>query len=225
MSEKYLHPTRIILTDDGSNSLYSEKFNENYHSSFGAITESSHIFINNGLKRITADKINILEVGFGTGLNCLLTFLELSNSFQMVRYETIEPYPIKPAILYQINYPSLLSSDAKELYDLIISSIWNNEVNIKSHGKLRKFHQKIEDFDFCRTYHLVYFDAFSPDIQPEMWSEAIFRKIYDAMLPEGILVTYSCKGTVKRTLKSVGFTIQKLAGPPGKREMLLAKKI
>lgn len=224
-SENNLHPTRIIITDDGSNSLFSEKFRENYHSGFGAITESRHIFINNGLKRVSVDKISILEVGFGTGLNCLLTFLEFSNSFREVRYDTIEPYPINPYLLYKLNYPSLLMGDAKELYNSIISSTWDVEVSINSCCKLRKINQKIQDFDFSNSYQLVYFDAFSPDIQPEMWSEDNFKKISDAMLPQGILVTYSCKGTVKRALKAVGFVIKKLPGPPGKREILLAKKI
>jgi tRNA U34 5-methylaminomethyl-2-thiouridine-forming methyltransferase MnmC len=225
MSDNFIHPTRIILTDDGSNSLFSEKFKENYHSGFGAITESRHIFINNGLKWVTADPIHILEVGFGTGLNCLLTFLELFNSFRQVRYEAIEAYPINPALLYQLNYPSMLGEDAKEIYNSIISSNWDIEVSIKSTLKIRKITKKIEDFNFSTTYQLVYFDAFSPEIQPEMWSEAIFKKIYDSMSVDGILITYSCKGIVKRALKSVGFAIEKLAGPPGKREILMAKKI
>lgn len=225
VSNKDIHPTRIILTADGSNTLFSEKFGENYHSSYGAITESRHIFINNGLKRVSADQINILEVGFGTGLNCLLTFLESINTFQLVRYDAIEPYPIEPNLLSNLNYPFMLGEESVKIYNSIISCNWNIEVSINYYCKLRKIAEKVKDFEFYNAYHIVYFDAFSPDIQPEMWTETIFKKIYDAMLPEGILLTYSCKGLVKRALKSTGFSITKLTGPPGKREILLAKKI
>jgi tRNA U34 5-methylaminomethyl-2-thiouridine-forming methyltransferase MnmC len=225
MSDINLHPTKIILTGDGSNSLFSEKFNENYHSCFGAITESRHIFINNGLMRVSADQIQIFEVGFGTGLNCLLTFLKIYNSYQQVRYDTIEPFPIAPSILSNLNYPLFLEDEADKIYNSIISSTWDNLITINSSCKLKKIKQNIEDFEFINSYHLVYFDAFSPTIQPEMWSEDIFKKLFDAMLPEGILLTYSCKGIVKRALKAVGFSIFKLPGPPGKREFLLAKKI
>jgi tRNA U34 5-methylaminomethyl-2-thiouridine-forming methyltransferase MnmC len=225
MSDINLHPTKIILTGDGSNSLFSEKFKENYHSGFGAITESSHIFINNGLMRVSADQIQIFEVGFGTGLNCLLTFLKISNSYQQVRYDTIERYPIAPSILSNLNYPLVLEDEAGKIYNSIISSTWDNLITINSSCKLKKINQNIQDFEFTNSYHLVYFDAFSPTIQPEMWSEDIFKKLFDAILPEGLLLTYSCKGTVKRVLKSVGFSIFKLPGPPGKREFLLAKKI
>lgn len=218
------HPIRVISTEDGSNSLFSEKFKENYHSTFGAITESRHIFINNGLKRVTAEKINILEVGFGTGLNCLLTFLETRNSFQMVRYDTIEPFPVDPAILSRLNYTDYLERDAKEIYNSIISCIWDDNVSLKNNFILHKSGKKIQNFDFLNSYQLVYYDAFSPDIQPEMWSDDVFKKIYDVLLPDGILVTYSCKGMVKRAMKSAGFVTEKLPGPPGKREMLIAKK-
>lgn len=225
VSEKDLHPTRIILTDDGSHSLFSEKFKENYHSGFGAITESRHIFINNGLKRVLTDKINLLEVGFGTGLNCLLTFLDIYNSYQQVCYTAIEPYPIAPSLLSNLNYPDILGNESIEIYNSIISSTWDKETEINTSCSLTKISKNIEEIELNNSYHLVYFDAFSPDIQPEMWSEAIFKKLYDALLPDGMLLTYSCKGIVKRALKSVGFSIDKLPGPPGKREILMAKKI
>ena len=224
MLKEDLHPAKLILTGDGSNSLFSEKFKENYHSVFGAITESQHIFINNGLKRILADHIHILEVGFGTGLNCLLTILELSNSFLEVRYDAIEPFPLNPVQLSTLNYTSKLEENSIEIYNSIISCIWDEDAHISDTFILRKINKKLEDFDPKNSYHLVYFDAFSPEVQPEMWSEANFKKIYDAILPEGILMTYSCKGDVKRALKSVGFSIYKLPGPPGKREILMAKK-
>jgi tRNA U34 5-methylaminomethyl-2-thiouridine-forming methyltransferase MnmC len=216
---------KIILTADGSHTLFSERFKEHYHSTYGAITESRHIFINNGLKRISEENIHILEVGFGTGLNCLLTFLEIHKTFQKVRYESIEPFPVKKSILAELNYPTLLGNESINPYNSIISAILDQDVSLNDRFILRKISSKLENLDFKQTYHLVYFDAFSPEVQPEMWSEANFKKLYDALLPEGILVTYSCKGVVKRALKSAGFSISKLPGPPGKREMLLAKKI
>lgn len=216
---------KIILTADGSHSLFSERFRENYHSTFGAITESRHIFINNGLKRISADQINILEVGFGTGLNCLLTFLEIYNTYQKVRYDAIDPFPINEVILSNLNYPAKLGKESKEIYNSIISSAWEEDISINDSFILRKINKKLEEFASKITYHLVYFDAFSPEVQPEMWSVTNFKKIYDAMMPEGLLLTYSCKGDVKRALKSAGFSISKLPGPPGKREILMAKKI
>lgn len=223
--DQAIQPTKIILTDDGSNSLFSEKFKENYHSVFGAITESRHIFINNGLKRISANKINILEVGFGTGLNCLLTFLEIYNTYHKVRYDTIDPFPLNEVILSNLNYPAKLGKESIEIYNSIISSAWEEDISINDSFILRKINKKLEEFVPKITYQLVYFDAFSPEIQPEMWSVTNFKKIYDAMMPEGLLLTYSCKGDVKRALKSAGFSISKLPGPPGKREILMAKKI
>lgn len=225
VSNHNLHSARVILTDDGSHSLFSDQYNENFHSGFGAITESAHIFINNGLKRVSNNHIRILEVGFGTGLNCLLTLLEISKSNQKVSYDALEPFPVEPSVLLNLNYPLLLGAESAKAYKSIISSNWDVDVAIDDNCKLRKINQKLEDFVPDNTYHLVYFDAFSPEIQPEMWSEANFKKIYDAMFPDGLLLTYSCKGIVKRALKSVGFSITKLAGPPGKREILMAKKI
>ena len=225
VSNHNLHSARVILTDDGSHSLFSDQYNENFHSGFGAITESAHIFINNGLKRVSNNHIRILEVGFGTGLICLLTLLEISKSNQKVSYDALEPFPVEPSVLMNLNYPLLLAAESAKAYKSIISSNWDVEVEIDDNCKLRRINQKLEDFIPDNTYHLVYFDAFSPEIQPEMWSEANFKKIYDAMLSDGLFLTYSCKGIVKRALKSVGFSITKLAGPPGKREILMAKKI
>ena len=215
----------IILTDDGSHSLISNKFGEQYHSSFGAIQESEHIFISGGLKYIgDTDNINILEIGTGTGLNVLLTFIQKINSNTPIDYDGIEQFPPNEKTIKQLNYPDILEID-RSVFEQIHSA-QNEAVNLSDSFRFRNFLENVHSVELPENrYNLIYMDAFSPDIQPEMWSVKLFEKLFRSMKRGGVLTTYSCKGVVKRALKSAGFTIEKLPGPPGKREFLRATKV
>ena len=223
-------PERIelVTSGDGSHTLFVPKLNEHYHSTHGAIQESRHIFIEAGFLKAMErwDEINLLEVGFGTGLNALLTGLQTIHHKLMVNYTAIEAYPLMQNIFSLLNYDHLLPEpEALLLYHQICYSGWNQPVALTSKFTLTKVKCMLQDFTFDQgSYNLVYFDAFSPDVQPELWTEDIFKNLYNNMSNGGLLITYSCKGIVKRALKSAGFSIEKLPGPPGKREILRAIK-
>ncbi|MBN2614147.1 MAG: tRNA (5-methylaminomethyl-2-thiouridine)(34)-methyltransferase MnmD [Bacteroidales bacterium] len=218
-----METNEIKRTADGSHTLSSGQFHETYHSSFGAIQESRHIFIGAGLHRIKEMKepIEILEIGFGTGLNALLSFLWAEENSKVIDYTGIEAFPVAENLVDKLNYPELLSCNQR-LFKLI------HQRGIQS---LSKYFQSqvipVSFQDFVpekNTCHLIFFDAFSPETQPEMWTNEGFLKLYAALKPTGILVTYSSKGIVKRALKEAGFSIEKIPGPPGKREFLRATK-
>lgn len=214
-----------VLTSDNSHTLFNEKVGEHYHSTFGAIQESMHIFIEAGLKRLMESKtnINILEMGFGTGLNALLSLKFAMENNLTIDYCGIEAYPIKEEDAVNLNYPAILDMEM-EIFLAMHRS--NKElVKIADNFSLQKIISKLQDVDLADDkYDLVYFDAFSPEAQPELWTEEVFAKIFNSMKIGGVLTTYSCKGIVKRALRSVGFKIKRLPGPPGKREFLRAEK-
>lgn len=233
---------KLILTADGSHSLYIERLNEHYHSIHGAIQESKHVFINAGLKhrisnmpvpegkRSLPQQINILEIGFGTGLNALLTFNETNQSSVKINYTALEAFPLSIDLASKLNYVRLLNT---ELFNSQLASVfnrihkcdWEKEILLTENFTIHKIENTLQQVAFNKPFDLIYFDAFGPPVQPEMWTEEIFSKIYNATKPEGVLVTYCAKGEVKRILKKVGFKLESLAGPPGKREMLRAQKI
>lgn len=214
----------IIVTDDGSDTLFNAQNGEHYHSVFGAIQESRHIFIKAGLDAIPkySDTVNLLEIGFGTGLNALLSFQWAEENHISVIYEGIEAFPVELEKAMQLNYPEILNINSA-----IFQEMHSGGKN-KKLGPWFNFNLHIEKFEYSQfnpeNYDVVFFDAFSPESQPEMWTSEGFDKLYSALKPGGILTTYSCKGTVKRMLKSVGFQIEKIPGPPGKREFLRARK-
>ncbi|NVO02681.1 MAG: tRNA (5-methylaminomethyl-2-thiouridine)(34)-methyltransferase MnmD [Bacteroidetes bacterium] len=217
----------IVLTEDGSNSIFSSGFNEHYHSTHGAIQESKHIFIEAGLKSTIIDKpeIHILEIGFGTGLNANLTKIELESKNVIVNYTSYEAFPVPEKIFSALNYSEQLKQN-NDFFIALHQANWNEWIEILPKFKLLKLHQKIEDAELPNNhFDFVYFDAFSPEIQAELWSEAIFLKIFQSMKNNAVLTTYSAKGIVKRALKSAGFVVENLPGPPGKREITRAKKI
>ena len=218
---------KILPTEDGSHTLQNEALNETYHSTHGAIQESKHIFIEAGLKEIAKSKneISILEFGFGTGLNAYLTLLENNFLKKKITYTTLEAFPVQMEIAAQLNYPQLLLNKATDaLFDLLHSCNWNKRIAINSDFSFLKINKKMEDFILTEKYDLIYFDAFSPQTQPELWTKEIFKKLCDTMNDEGILVTYSAKGEVKRNLKAAGFKVVGLPGPIGKREITRAIK-
>jgi tRNA U34 5-methylaminomethyl-2-thiouridine-forming methyltransferase MnmC len=218
----------VVETADGSCSLFVPELNEHYHSAFGAVTESRHVFIEAGF-RPACEKpgpVNILEVGFGTGLNALLTIAEAERLLKEVNYTAIEPFPVDITIIDKLNYteaPDLKKYAAAFSILHLASSIQHQKIS--HHFIFEKINSKIEEYNPPpATFGLVYFDAFAPDKQPEMWTGEIFRKIHESMIPGAILVTYCVKGEVVRRLKALGFSIEKLPGPPGKRHMLRAVK-
>ncbi len=217
---------RIQITDDGSHTLYNENVDENYHSSFGAIQESKHIFIDAGLNT-TIDKnivdIKILEVGVGTGLNVLLAYLWSTNNNNTTEYHGYEPYTISKREVSLLNYSNQLQIDDETF--LLIHKESNKLVNLSNYFSFITNEIPIENAKLpTEFYNVVFFDAFSPVAQPELWTPEIFSIIFTSMKKGGVLTTYSCKGSVKRALKEVGFKIEKLPGPPGKREFLRAWK-
>ena len=212
---------KIKPTNDGSDSLYSETYHEHYHSTHGALSESLHVFINEGLKKNPAKKISIFEMGFGTGLNCLLTVLETQN--QDIFYHSIETNPLSTTLITELNYTKLLNINP-HIFITLHDLSWNEEHKITPTFTLYKEQISIENIALTRPYDLIYYDAFSPFSQPELWTENIFRKLYQHLAPGGIFVTYCAKGDVKRTLKKSGFLVETCPGPPGKREMIRARK-
>lgn len=220
---------KVVLTSDGSSSLFVETLNEHFHSHFGALQESEHIFIGAGFNSpelVPLDPISIFEMGMGTGLNVLLTYYRAQELKKKVFYETVELHPVIPKEFQQLNYAQFIKEkDAAEIFANIHSCKWNIPQTLSPNFILQKHKISVLDFQFpIETYNLIYFDAFSPDTQPELWTKPLFEKIYNSLLPKGILVTYSTKGIVKNILWEVGFKIEKLPGAVGKREMLRARK-
>ncbi len=216
----------IVKTADGSDTLYSRSLDESYHSTYGAVTESMHVFIDAGFNILKEDYLTIFEVGFGTGLNALLTLIESQKTNRKVKYYTLELYPLEMDVILNLNYTSMVSldEDNEAHYYLMHRCKWGKDVAITNSFCLHKIKGNLETIKIPKNIHLVYFDAFSPEKQPEMWTLPIFNKIYEKMKPSAVLTTYCAKGNVKRILKSVGFRIENLPGPPGKREMIRAIK-
>jgi tRNA U34 5-methylaminomethyl-2-thiouridine-forming methyltransferase MnmC len=221
---------RIVLTDDGSNSIFSEDVHQYYHSHFGALQESKHIFIESGLCAEILSHlktISILEIGFGTGLNALLTYYKAKEAHKKIYYETLELYPISQQDAEQLNYPYILPyTDVKEIFTNLHQTPWNNKQIVSEDFLLYKRHISALHASYTpNIFDLVYFDAFSPEAQPELWTKELFELIYCGMKKDGILLTYCTKGNVKKTLSEVGFYIEKLPGPIGKREILRGTKM
>jgi tRNA U34 5-methylaminomethyl-2-thiouridine-forming methyltransferase MnmC len=221
---------QIVTTADGSSSIFCEEVSQHYHSHFGAVQESMHIFVEAGLcalPPVHLDTISILEIGFGTGLNALLTFIKAEELQKKIYYETIELYPLTPQETEQLNYPSILPyPNVKETFATLHNVVWNKAQNISENFTLHKRHISAIDAEYMpNTFHLVYFDAFSPEAQPELWTKEVLKPICESMKKEGILLTYCTKGIVKQTLTSLGFEIEKLSGPVGKREILRGNKV
>jgi len=211
-----------IITADNSPTLYVPELDEHYHSVNGALQESMHIFINAGLKHIQKEKIIILEVGFGTGLNAVLTFSENAKSEKTIYYETIEKYPLSTDIIADLLNNNFVEPElTKQIHD----APWEKEIMISYNFCLKKIKTDLKTYLPEHTFDLIYFDAFAPEKQPELWTDEIFKKIYDATKQNGILVTYSAKGTVKQALRAAGFIVKRLPGPKGKRHMVQAVKI
>jgi len=228
MSNPAFFDRQLVATGDGSHSLYLPACNEHYHSTHGALRESQHIFIGYGYDEMAANaggRLRILEVGFGTGLNALLTWERCAQGSPAVEYVAIEAFPVTVELASQLNYASCLeSSAAQEIFAGMHQCSWGSWSHLGECFSLLKLQTKIEDFEPVDQYDLVYFDAFSPPVQPELWTRSIFDKLYQCMRSGAVLVTFCAKGEVKRNLKAGGFLLESLPGPPGKREITRARK-
>ena len=215
----------IIITADGSTSIQLEAWNEQYHSKHGAIQEAKHVFIQNGFRAITKANVSILEMGFGTGLNALVTLIASEKQDIQVDYVGIEAYPVGLNEYQRMNFAQEIGRpELKAVYEKMHSVPWGDALAITSNFTLTKIKKDFFDVNAQNTFDLVYFDAFGPRVQPELWTTELFLKMFEALLPNGILVTYSAKGSVRRSLQEVGFSVERLPGPPGKREMLRGMK-
>jgi len=213
---------RIINTSDGSHTIYLPEMNEQYHSVNGAITESTYVYIDKGYNFHVSKNPTVFEVGFGTGLNCLITALQAAQDKRPTIYITIEKYQLPKNITDQLNFGRLISEDARIVFENIHACKWNEFVPISEYFNLFKINGDLIDINLTQFVNcdVIYFDAFGPDKQPEMWTPLIFRKIYSITSLKGVLVTYSAKGEVRRQLAACGFEMERLPGPPGKIQML-----
>ena len=215
----------IITTSDGSTTIHLPDWDENYHSKHGAIQEAKHVFIENGLSLFKDKSIAILEIGFGTGLNAFITFLESKKLDIAVDYVGVEAYPVSATEILSMNYVNELDAKAEnQIFEQMHTSNWEEKTAISNTFSLTKRKQFFVDIEDVAQFDLIYFDAFGYRVQPELWSTEIFQKMYNALKPNGVLVTYAARGVVKRSMIEVGFTVEKLPGPPGKREMFRATK-
>ena len=216
---------KLEQTADGSYTLYVPELDEHYHSVKGALTESQHIFIDMGLKHSPILAPRILEIGLGTGLNCFLTYLTSEETGRKIHYTGIERYPLTEDVVRKLDYPSLIDKGHEEDYYAIHQSPWGKDVALSPSFTLHKIEGDFTQYAFQEKYDIIYFDAFAPEKQPEMWEQSLFDSLHQVLNDGGILTTYCAKGVVRRMLQAAGFTVERLPGPPGgKREILRATK-
>lgn len=220
---------KIIRTADGSTTIYIKGWDEHYHSKHGAVQEAYHVFIRMGLDLALnqgPEELRIMEIGFGTGLNAFITLLETGSKPVQIGYTGIEAYPVGEGEWRALNYTEALEAtpEQSELFERMHLEPWEQAAEITPGFTLTKRKQFFDEIDDEEAFELIYFDAFGARVQPELWEESIFKKMFTALRPGGILVTYAAKGSVRRAMQAVGFLVEKLPGPPGKREMLRARK-
>ena len=215
----------LRITEDGSHTIYLDKLDEPYHSMHGALQESEHVFISHGFNHVNKTQIRILEIGFGTGLNALLTLRETIKVCAEVHYHAVEKYPLTPSEYQGLNYESFVEDIPEGILPKMHQVPWGQNVNLTEGFT---FHKEQADFREMKPegrFDLIYFDAFAPEKQPELWSVDVFSKIAILSNSGAVLVTYAAKGDVRRTLKACGFSVKRVTGPPGKWEMIRAIRI
>lgn len=216
---------KIIVTGDGSKTIQIEDWDEQYHSKHGAVQEAYHVFIEHGLRLFQNGKINLLEIGFGTGLNALITLHEAVIQNLEIEYVGVEAFPVSMEEVGQLDYCVQLGFDGlRNEFQKMHSCPWEATASITDNFSLLKQKKDFKEIDQHDLFNLIYFDAFGARVQPELWTEDIFLKMYQALAKNGVLVTYAAKGSVRRAMQAVGFAVERLPGPPGKREMLRAIK-
>lgn len=217
----------IIETQDGSHSIFSEKFGVSYHSKYGAIQETEHVFINAGLrpKAVQQSEIHIIDIGFGTGLNAFMTFLEAKKEGLTIHYTGVEAFPISVKEARKLNYSNELNvPESQNDFMKMHEANWDETIAISEVFHLTKVKKQFQALTFENQFDVIYFDAFAPSSQPELWEIPLLQIMYDALKTDGVLVTYCAKGQFKRNLKAVGFTVEGIPGPIGKREMTRGRK-
>lgn len=219
-------PIKIITTEDGSHSLFDEELNETYHSTRGARGESEHVFIREGLEhwliKNESDEIKILEIGLGTGLNAFLTAQFAKDHKQKIHFTSLEPFPIEKEIYRNLNFHQ--TEEERRLLQKLHSCEWNQSINLYQDIGFFKTKSKLEEFESDELYDIIYFDAFAPSKQPEVWSLKNIEKCFDLLAKGGVLTTYCAQGQFKRNLKEVGFEMETLPGAMGKKEMVRGLK-
>ena len=214
----------IIQTKDGSTTIHLPEWQESYHSKHGAIQEAYHVFIKNGLSLFQGKPITVLEIGFGTGLNAFITFLEAKKNNQIINYVGVEGYPVEMEEALQMNYPNEIDANETAIFKQMHECVWEQKNILSDNFSLTKRKQFFQDIKDESVFDLIYFDAFGFRVQPELWSEEIFATMFKGLKPNGVLVTYACRTSIKNAMLSAGFSVEKLPGAPGKREMLRATK-
>lgn len=209
-------------TADGSHTLFIPEMDEHYHSVNGAVQESRHVFIEAGLHHQAKKDITVFEIGFGTGLNAFLTLLDAEENGRKVDYYSVELYPLEQELVQSLNYGKVICPEKKDLFQALHAAPWNETAYITNLFTLHKIQGDNNSCALPEGIDLVYFDAFAPDKQPEMWNQEIFDRLYAHMAQGGILTTYCAKGAVRRMMKEAGYSVERIPGPPGKREMLRA---
>lgn len=216
-----------VITKDGSHTISIPEMNVTYHSHHGAIQESMHVYINAGLKYISetlkATEICIFEMGFGTGLNALLTLMEAEKNQLTIHYTTVELFPLLVDEIILLNYcEQLHRKDLEPVFQQLHQCDWEKDISITPFFTLHKIKNSLQDFTASKPQNLIFYDAFAPSAQPELWTKETFEKLYQILLPGGILVTYCSKSDVRRAMQAAGFIVEKIQGPRGKREMVRA---
>jgi len=214
----------IIQTQDGSTTIHLPEWNESYHSKHGAIQEAYHVFIKNGFSLFQGKPISILEIGFGTGLNAFITHLEANKNNQIIDYVGVEAYPVAVEEALQMNFANEIDITKATVFNQMHEYEWEIKNKITNNFSLTKRKQFFQDINDIETFDLIYFDAFGFRVQPELWSDEIFLKMHEALKLNGVLITYACRTSIKNAMLSAGFSVEKLPGAPGKREMLRATK-
>ena len=215
---------QLVQTSDGSQTLSVDGGVEHYHSTNGAIAEALHVYINAGLSPFLGREVNVFEVGFGTGLNAMLTYQFAVSNGTKVNYTSIERYPLPLELTAKLTYPEQVGLDREKYFNALHNAPWSRKVELDSYFSLQKIEDDLVEYSPLSGIDVVFFDAFAPDLQPQLWSLSIFEKVYKAMNEGGVLVTYSSKGFVKNNLRESGFYVKRLQGPKGKRHMILAQK-
>lgn len=215
----------LETTADGSHTLFVPHLNEHYHSVNGAVQEAEHVFLNEGLRECKQSEISVFEVGFGTGLNAFLTALYAKQHQKKISYTSIEAFPLSIELIEKLNYAS---QNDLSLYRKLHEVEWQTEQQLSDYFSLTKLEADFTKYDFSglkNQFDLIYFDAFAPDVQNMMWTQDLFNSMYAICKPNAILTTYCAKGIVRRSMQAAGFVVERIPGPPGKREMLRARKI
>lgn len=217
---------KIITTGDGSKTIQIQDWEEQYHSVHGAVNEAYHVFIDKGFEYYPNKSVRLLEIGFGSGLNALITLIESGKNNRLVEYTGIEAYPVTIEEISQLAYIETLNAEAyRKPFFKMHNCAWEIKTKLTPHFSFKKQKKDFREISDTNLYDLIYFDAFGARVQPELWTEPVFHKMYKALTTNGVLVTYAAKGSVRRAMQAVGFVVERLPGPPGKREMLRALKV